>query len=81
MSCARRRTRYPVANGCWAALIAVYRASTGTSPVANFVRMLKGDTQSGFGYHDDPERGGPRPEGAGPDSHTDDGVPPREWSQ
>lgn len=67
--------------GVEAALIAVHRASTGTSPVANFGRMLDGYTQSGYSSHDDPERGGPLPEGAEPDPHTESGVPPRDWSQ
>lgn len=67
--------------GVEAGLIAVHRAATGTSPVANFGRMLEGYTQSGFSYHDDSERGGPLPDGAELDTHTADGVPPRDWSQ
>lgn len=67
--------------GVEAALIAVHRASTGTSPVANFGRMIEGYTQSGYSYHDDPERGGRLDDGADPDPHTEPGVGPRDWSR
>lgn len=67
--------------GAEAALIAVHRASAGQSPVANFGRMLDGYTQSGYSYHDDPDRGGELADGAAPDPHTEPGVGPLDWSE
>jgi hypothetical protein len=65
--------------GTEAALVAVHRASTGQSPVANFGRMLDGYTQSGYSYDDDPARGGRRPADAAPDPHTAPGADPLDW--
>lgn len=66
--------------GVEAALIAVHRASTDTSPVANFQRMLPGYTQSDTLSADQPARGGPRPPTADPDPYTRVSARPCDWS-
>lgn len=63
--------------GFEAALIAVHRRDVGTSPTANFARMIPGYTQSS--YRKDGERGGPRTDGEA-DPHTAAGVDPLPWT-